>query len=71
MIVGPLIRYCIVCGIIRILRMLQGWQVDRKQIWSSPKFSGDQYVIPENWHDADQLKFEALRYSGCKAASAD
>ncbi len=25
---------------------------------------------PENWHEADQLKFAALRFSGCKVARA-
>ncbi len=35
--------------------------------------SGSKYVWlknPENWREADRLRFEALRYSGCKVARA-
>jgi len=39
----------------------------------SDLLSGTKYVWlknPENWHEADQLKFDALRSSGCKVARA-
>jgi transposase len=39
----------------------------------SDLLSGTKYVWlknPENWHEADQLKFDALRTSGCKVARA-
>jgi len=50
-------------------------RAENRQLHSegSDLLSGTKYVWlknPENWHEADQLKFAALRSSGCKVARA-
>jgi transposase len=50
-------------------------RAENRQLYSegSDLLTGTKYVWlknPQNWHEADQLKFEALRSCGCKVARA-